>query len=157
MTSRDVEQIPYIELCSFSDFDILFDFGLISVLRPFNTFEVISGAVSQPSHIVPGQASYAVYVVITRWTTGGHDIFITCPAKSMHLEPDIFITCPAKSMHREPEGLEVHAFCGTGDDRWWKYHDRWWQVMKISCLPVVKRIINLPYDMIPLLAENRQK
>ena len=127
MTSRDVEQIPYmIELCSFSDFDILFDFGLISVLRPFNTFEVISGAVSQPSHIVPGQASYAVYVVITRWTTGGYDIFITCPAKSMHREPEGL----EQSMHREPEGLEVHAFCGTGRargacflrDRWWKYH-----------------------------------
>ena len=39
--------------------------------------------------------------LITRFTTGGHDIFITCPAKSMH---------------REPEGLEVHAFCGTGDE-----------------------------------------
>ena len=37
--------------------------------------------------------------LITRFTTGGHDIFITCPAKSMH---------------REPKGLEVHAFCGTG-------------------------------------------
>ena len=44
---------------------------------------------------------YVSYVVITRWTTGGYDIFITCPAKSMH---------------REPEGLEVHAFCGTGDE-----------------------------------------
>ena len=33
-----------------------------------------------------------------RWTTGGYDIFITCPAKSMHREP------------------EVHAFCGTGDE-----------------------------------------
>ena len=43
----------------------------------------------------------ASYVVITRWTTGGYDIFITCPTKSMH---------------REPEGLEVHAFCGTGDE-----------------------------------------
>ena len=32
-------------------------FDLISVLRPFNTFEVISGAVSYPNHIVPGQAS----------------------------------------------------------------------------------------------------
>ena len=32
--------------------------------------------------------------LITRFTTDGHDIFITCPAKSMH---------------REPEGLEVHA------------------------------------------------
>ena len=41
------------------------------------------------------------YVVITRWATGGYDIFITCPAKSMH---------------REPEGLEVRAFCGTGDE-----------------------------------------
>ena len=66
------------------------------------------------------------YVVITRWTTGGYDIFITCPAKSMH---------------REPEGLML--FAG--------------QVMKISCLPDVKRVINLPYDMINLLAENRQK
>ena len=26
----------------------------------------------------------------------------------MHLEPE--------SMHREPEVLEVHAFCGTGDE-----------------------------------------
>ena len=34
------------------------------------------------------------YVVITPWTTGGYD----------------------KSMHREPEGLEVHAFCETGDE-----------------------------------------
>ena len=49
------------------------------------------------------------WVVITRWTTGGYDIFITCPAKNMHREP-------AKSMHREPEGLEVHAVCGTGDE-----------------------------------------
>ena len=39
--------------------------------------------------------------LITRFTTGGHDIFITCPAKSMHLEP---------------YGLSVHAFCGTGDE-----------------------------------------
>ena len=38
---------------------------------------------------------------ITRFTTGGHDIFITCPAKSMHLEPF---------------GLSVHAFCRTGDE-----------------------------------------
>ena len=27
--------------------------------------------------------------LITRWTTGGYDIFITCPAKSMHLEPEL--------------------------------------------------------------------
>ena len=70
-------------------------------------------------------------VVITRWTTGGYDIFITCPAKSMH---------------RVPEGLEgsrCMLFAG--------------QVMKISCPPVVKRVINLPYGMITLLAENRQK
>ena len=39
--------------------------------------------------------------LITRFTTGGHDIFFTCPAKSMHLEPF---------------GLSVHAFCGTGDE-----------------------------------------
>ena len=39
--------------------------------------------------------------LITHFTTGGHDIFITCPAKSMHLEPF---------------GLSVHAFCGTGDE-----------------------------------------
>ena len=31
--------------------------------------------------------------LITRFTTGGHDIFITCPAKSMHLEPYIIPTC----------------------------------------------------------------
>ena len=31
------------------------------------------------------------------------------------------------------------------------------QVMKISCRPVVKRVINLPYDRITLLAEIRQK
>ena len=37
--------------------------------------------------------------LITRFTTGGHIIFITCPAKSMHLEPF---------------GLSVHTFCGTG-------------------------------------------
>ena len=36
------------------------------------------------------------YVVITRWTTGGYDIF--------RLEV------------LESEGLEVHAFCGTGDE-----------------------------------------
>ena len=30
------------------------------------------------------------------------------------------------------------------------------QVIKISCPPVVQRVINLPYDMIILLAENRQ-
>ena len=41
------------------------------------------------------------YVVITRWATGGYDIFLTCPAKSMY---------------REPEGLEVHAFGGTGQE-----------------------------------------
>ena len=39
--------------------------------------------------------------LITRFTTGGHDIFITCPAKSIHLEPF---------------ELSVHAFCGTGDE-----------------------------------------
>ena len=39
--------------------------------------------------------------LITRFTTGGHDISITCPSKSMHLEPF---------------GLSVHAFCGTGDE-----------------------------------------
>ena len=39
--------------------------------------------------------------LITRFTTGGHDIFITFPAKSMH---------------RETFGLSVHAFCGTGDE-----------------------------------------
>ena len=39
--------------------------------------------------------------LITRFATGGHDISITCPAKSMHLEPF---------------GLSVHAFCGTGDE-----------------------------------------
>ena len=39
--------------------------------------------------------------LITRFTTGGHDIFITCPAISMHLEPF---------------GLSVHAYCGTGDE-----------------------------------------
>ena len=36
-------------------------FGLISVLRPFNTFKIISGVVSYPNHTVPGQASLAVY------------------------------------------------------------------------------------------------
>ena len=36
-------------------------FGLISVLRPFNTFWVILGAVSYPNHTVPGQVSQAVY------------------------------------------------------------------------------------------------
>ena len=44
--------------------------------------------------------------LITRFTTGGHDIFITCPAKSMHLEP----------FGLRALGLEVHAFCGTGDE-----------------------------------------
>ena len=39
--------------------------------------------------------------LITRFTTGGHDISITCPSKSMHLEPF---------------GLSVHAFCGTDDE-----------------------------------------
>ena len=34
--------------------------------------------------------------LVTRFTTGGHDIFITCPAKSMHIESF---------------GLSVHAFC----------------------------------------------
>ena len=33
----------------------------IGVLRPFDTFHVISGAISYPIHTVPGQASYAVY------------------------------------------------------------------------------------------------
>ena len=36
-------------------------------------------------------------------------------------------------MHREPEGLEVHAFCGTGDENMLFAG----QVMKISCPPVV--------------------
>ena len=37
-------------------------FGLVSVLRPFDTFKVISGAVSYPNHTVRGQASSkAVY------------------------------------------------------------------------------------------------
>ena len=47
--------------------------------------------------------------LITRFTTGGHDIFITCPANSMHLEPlglSVHAFC----------GLSVHAFCGTGDE-----------------------------------------
>ena len=39
--------------------------------------------------------------LITSFKTGEHDIFITCPAKSMHLEPF---------------GLSVHAFCGAGDE-----------------------------------------
>ena len=39
--------------------------------------------------------------LVTRFTTGGHDIFITYLAKSMHLEPF---------------ELSVHAFCGTGDE-----------------------------------------
>ena len=34
-----------------------YGFGLISVLRHFNTFQVISSAVSYPNHTVPGQAS----------------------------------------------------------------------------------------------------
>ena len=36
--------------------------------------------------------------LITRFTTGGHDIFITCPAKGIHRE------------------LSVHDFCGTEDE-----------------------------------------
>ena len=39
--------------------------------------------------------------LVTCFMTGGHDIFITCPAKSMQLEPF---------------GLSVHAFCRTGDE-----------------------------------------
>ena len=80
--------------------------------------------------------------LITRFTTGGHDIFITCPAKSMHLEPE---PVPQKACTESPSGsrcmffagqvikisypssrwalgayflrdfgLSVHAFCGTG-------------------------------------------
>ena len=48
-----------------------------------------------------GFCLYLRYVVITRWTPGGYDIFITWPAKSMH---------------REPFGLSVHAFGWTGDE-----------------------------------------
>ena len=51
-------------LCLFKHatlFDIIDFFGLISVLRPVNTFYVISGVVSYPNHTVPGQAFYAVY------------------------------------------------------------------------------------------------
>ena len=33
----------------------------VGVLRPFDTFQVISGAVSYSIHTVPGQASMAVY------------------------------------------------------------------------------------------------
>ena len=39
--------------------------------------------------------------LITRFTTDGHDIFITCPTKSIHLQ--LF-------------GLSLYAFCGTGDE-----------------------------------------
>ena len=39
-------------------------FGLISVLRPFNTFKAISSAVSYPNHTVSGQASKAVYQLL---------------------------------------------------------------------------------------------
>ena len=33
----------------------------VGVLRPFDTFKVISGAVSEPINTVPGQGSYAAY------------------------------------------------------------------------------------------------
>ena len=61
--------------------------------------------------------------LITRFTTGGHDIFITCPAKSMHLEPFFSSPVPQKACTSSPSGsrckpfgLSVHAFCGTGDE-----------------------------------------
>ena len=47
-----------------------------------------------------------------------------------------------KACTESPKGSRCMLFAG--------------QVMKISCPPVVKRVINLPYDMITLLAENRQ-
>ena len=59
--------------------------------------------------------------LITRFTTGGHDIFITCPAKSMHLEPfglSVHAFCGTGDENIIPtcRGLSVHAFCGTGDE-----------------------------------------
>ena len=44
-------------LLKFHSSTTFFFFGLISVLRPFDIFKVISGAVSYPNHTVPGQAS----------------------------------------------------------------------------------------------------
>ena len=67
-------------------------------------------------------------VVITRFATGGYDIFLTCPAKSMHLEPF---------------GLSVHAFGCFSGSRCMLLAG---QVRKISYPPVAKRVINLPYD-----------
>ena len=69
--------------------------------------------------------------LITRFTTGGHDIFITCPAKSMHLEPF---------------GLSVHAFCGTGDESGSRCMLFAGQVMKISYPPVVQRVITTSFS-----------
>ena len=53
--------------------------------------------------------------LITRFTTGGHDIFITCPAKSMHRQPG------------SPMGSRCMFFMG--------------QMMKILYPPVVQRLI----------------
>ena len=68
--------------------------------------------------------------------TAGYDIFIICPEKKAYIE--------------SPKGSRCMIFAGS---RWMLFSG---QVMKISCPPVVKRVINLPYDMITLLAENRQ-
>ena len=50
---------------------------------------------------------------------------------------------PQKACTESPKGSRCMLFAG--------------QVMKMSCLPVVQRVINLPYGMITLLTENRQK
>ena len=47
------------------------------------------------------ECTLRIQPLITRFATGGHDIFLTCPAKSMHLEPF---------------GLSVHAFGWTGQE-----------------------------------------
>ena len=93
----------------------------LNELLPSNVYEIRTLIFSQVL-IIYCVCYFKHYVVITRFTTGGYDIFITCPAKSMH---------------------RCMLFAG--------------QVMKISCPPVVRRVINLPYGMITLLAEKRKK
>ena len=73
--------------------------------------------------------------LITRFTTGGHDIFITCPAKSMHLEPF---------------GLSVHAFCGTGDENiipTWRSAGNYY----LSTPGSSTRMITVAFNMFPCL------
>ena len=68
-----------------------------------------------------------------RFTTGGHDIFITCPAKRMHLEPKFSSPVPQKAYTSNPSGSRCMLFAG--------------QVMKISYPPFVLRVITTYFNI----------